>query len=191
MKKSLKLQRQNENMERSYNTCLEMLQQRNYIVKEKDERRILATKPDGLPMVVFFADVAKFNVKNIQALITELNKMHVSHAIVVYKDITPFTKKVTSKSQELFELFAEDDLKYNITKHRLQPKFEKLPKKEAEDFKKRYGMKFSTMKVRDPIARFYCYKRGDIIRVIRGEGENQSISYRVVREDLNSCQSSD
>ena len=172
-------------MEQSYDICLEMLQQRKYIVREKDNSRILATKPDGLPMVVFFTDVPKFNVKNIQALITEMNKMGVFHAIVVYKDITPFTKKVTSKSEELFELFAEEDLKYNITKHNLQPRFERLPKKEAEDFKKRHGTKFGTMKTEDPIARFYGYKIGDIIRIIRG-GENKSISYRVVREDLNS-----
>ena len=66
-----------------------------------------------------------------------------------------------------FELFSIDDLQYNITKHVLQPKFERLSEKEAQDFKKSYGIKFPVLRKDDPISRFYNYKRGDVIRVKR------------------------
>ena len=76
------------------------------------------------------------------------------------------------------ELFALEDLQYNITKHRLQPKFECLSDKDADDFKKKYGVKFGTLRLDRPIACFYDYKRGDVIRIIRSDGY---ISYRIVR----------
>lgn len=170
-------------MDVPYQTCLEMLQQRKYKITEKeDPTRILATKPDGKQMAVFFTDVPKFNVKNIQVYISIMNEMGIFHSIIVYKEgVTAFTRKAIMKSVEMkFELFAEEDLRYNITKHRLQPIFEKLPAKEAETFKKKFGVKFGVMRSDDPIARFYAYKRGDVIRVIRG-ATNKFITYRLVR----------
>ena len=170
-------------MEATYRTCLEMLQQRKYKIMEKeDPTRILATKPDGKPMVVFFTDVPKFNVKNVQVYISAMNDMDIFHSIIVYKDsVTAFTRKAVTKSIEMkLELFAEEDLRYNITKHRLQPVFEKLPTKEAEVFKKEFGLKFGVMRSDDPIARFYAYNRGDVIRVTRG-GASKFVTYRLVR----------
>ncbi len=166
-----------------YQTCLEMLQQRAYkITKRDDPTRILATKPDGKPMIVFFTNVSKFNVKNAQVCIADMNDMDIFHSIIVYKDsVTAFTRKAISKSIEMkIELFAEKDLQYNITKHRLQPIFEKLPDEEAEAFKKKFGVKFGVMRNDDPISRFYAYNRGDMIRVTRGE-TIKFVTYRLVR----------
>ena len=170
-------------MDVPYQTCLEMLQQRGYKITEKDDpTRILATKPDGKQMAVFFTDVPKFNVKNVQVYISTMNDMGIFHSIIVYKDsVTAFTRKAVARSVEMkLELFAEKDLLYNITKHRLQPIFEKLPVKEAETFKKEFGVKFGVMRSDDPIARFYAYKRGDVIRVTRG-GANKFVTYRLIR----------
>ena len=183
MKKVIKKEGKNRKMEVPYKTCLEMLQQRGYKITEKDDpARILATKPDGKQMAVFFTVVPKFNVKNVQVYISAMNDMDIFHSIIVYKDsVTAFTRKAVSKSVEMkLELCAEADLRYNITKHRLQPIFEKLPAEEAEAFKKKFGVKFGVMKGDDPIARFYAYNRGDVIRVTRG-GVNKFVTYRLVR----------
>jgi|TARA_B100001059_G_scaffold168284_1_gene168043 DNA-directed RNA polymerase subunit H (RpoH/RPB5) len=183
MKKSQKIQRINEKMEVAYKTCLEMLQQRNYEITEKDDpERIVATKPDGKQMIVFFTEVPKFNVKNAQVYISTMNDLNIFHSIIVYKDsVTAFTRKAVAKSVEMkLELFAERDLQYNITKHRLQPTFEKLPKKEADIFKQKFGIKFGVMKSDDPIARFYNYNKGDVIRVTRGV-VSKFVTYRLVR----------
>jgi DNA-directed RNA polymerase subunit H (RpoH/RPB5) len=76
------------------------------------------------------------------------------------------------------ELFAEEDLQFNITKHRLQPKFEKLKDSEAVDFKKNFGIKFGILRLDRPIARFYNYQKGDVIRITRNDGY---INYRIVK----------
>jgi len=170
-------------MKRAYSTMLEMLQQREYKVTQEEDMQILATKPDGDPVVVFFSDVPKFNVKSIQSYIAKMNDINVFHSIIVYESsITAFTKKAIAQSVEMtFELFAKQDLQYNVTKHRLQPKFIKLPQDEADIFKEKYGSRFGVMRKDDPVSRFYAYIRGDVIRVIRGAGPTEFVTYRIVR----------
>jgi DNA-directed RNA polymerase subunit H (RpoH/RPB5) len=171
-------------MEVPYKTCVEMLRQRKYkIVDQEDHTRIVATKPDGKTMVVFFTEMPKFNVKSAQIYIALMSDLKIYHAIIVYKKgVTSFTRKAIMKSEDLkFELIAEADLRYNITKHRLQPVFEQLSSDEAEIFKKEFGVKFGVMKIDDPIARFYAYTNGDVIRVTRKTGKNKFVTYRLVR----------
>lgn len=167
-------------MDRVYKTCLEMLTQRNYEIINKEEDQIVSLKPDGIQVIVFLSDSLKFNVKNIQIYINIMNEMQIFHAIIVYKEsITAFTKKAIDQSLEMtFELFAVEDLQYNITKHVLQPKFECLPAEESTKFKKQYGSRFPTLRRDDPISRFYGYNKGDIIKITR---PNNYISYSIVK----------
>ena len=109
-----------------------------------------------------------------------MNDLQIFHAIIVYKDgVTSFTKKAIEQSMEMkFELFAQEDLQYNITKHRFQPKFEKLDLEEAIDLKKKYGINFPIIRKDDPIAKFYNYQKGDIIKILRNSNYT---SYRIVK----------
>ena len=109
-----------------------------------------------------------------------MNELEVIHSLVIYRDsITPATKSTLSQTTDIIiELFAEEDLQYNITKHYLQPKFERLSDEEADEFKKKYGVKFGTLRLDRPISCFYNYQKGDIIRIIRKDGY---ISYRIVK----------
>lgn len=167
-------------MERAHQICKEMLTQREYEIIEDDEDKIIALKPDGDQMLVFFSDSRKFNVKNIQVYISLMNELQIFHAIIVYKDgVTAFTKKAIDQSIEMkFELFAEEDLQYNITKHRYQPKFEKLSLDDSNILKKQFGNNFPIIRKEDPISKFYNYQKGDVIKVIRNNGY---ISYRIVK----------
>ena len=167
-------------MNQAYNICLELLQQRDYDIINKESDKIIAIKPDGNQMVTFFADIPKFNVKNIQTYISVMDEMSIFHAIIVYKEgVTSFTKKAIEQSLEMiFELFAVADLQYNITKHRLQPKFECLSEQETTKFKQEFGVRFPALRREDPIVRFYFFQKGDVIRVTRA---NKSIIYRIVK----------
>ena len=170
-------------MDKAREICVEMLEQRGYELLEDDQERIIFVKPDGNQVVAFFSDLPKFNVKNIQVYIAIMNELEIFHAVIVYKDgVTAFTKKAVDQSLEMrFELFAVENLQYNITKHRLQPKFERLEEKEAENFKKEFGIRFGTMRNDDPIALFYDYNKGDVIRITRDNSGNKSITYRIVK----------
>lgn len=109
-----------------------------------------------------------------------MNELQIFHAIIVYKDgVTAFTKKAIDQSIEMkFELFAEEDLQYNITKHRYQPKFEKLSLDDSNILKKQFGNNFPIIRKEDPISKFYNYQKGDVIKVIRNNGY---VSYRIVK----------
>ena len=80
-----------------------------------------------------------------------------------------------------FELFEENELQYNITKHYLVPKHELLfekGSKGAKEFKEKYSDKFPIILKTDPISRFYGFNKGDIIKVTR---KGDVVMYRIVK----------
>lgn len=170
-------------MLKAYEVCIEMLQQREYkIIDTKDDQRILAIKPDSHIMCVLTFNTSKFNVETIQEYISMMKKMEINHSIIVYQDsATPIAKKIIDESADLnIELFHVDELQYNITKHFLVPKHELFYRKNtigAFDFKKKYSSKFPFLLKSDPVARFYGFDTGDIIKIIRNEG----IIFRIVK----------
>ena len=112
-----------------------------------------------------------------------LKKMDVSHCIIVYRDsATPVAKKIVEESKDInIELFTEEELQYNITKHYLVPKHELEYKKgtvACANFKKKYGDDIPIIMKSDPISRFYGYERGDIIKVTR---KNGYVMFRIVK----------
>lgn len=172
-------------MEKAYEICLEMLFQRGYqIFEDDDDSKITARKEDGTNMCVFFADTPKFNVDRVKEFMDLMHSLDIKHCIIVYKDsLTPTAKKVMSSSDMVLELFTEEELQFNITKHRLVPKHEKLSEQEASAFKETFGNKFPTILRSDPISRFYGYSRGDVIKITRNGNSvgGGYITYRIVR----------
>jgi len=171
-----------ESTRRTYKFCLEMLQQRQYKIDVEDYENncITATKPNGQKMIVIFYEGVKFDVKAMKETISVMNEKKVTHVLIIYKkDVTPATRSTLLRSLEFeYELFAEKDLQYNITKHILQPKFESIGEQESSEFIKKYGNMFPTLRLDRPIARFYNYKRLEVIKITRQDGY---ITFRIVR----------
>jgi DNA-directed RNA polymerases I, II, and III subunit RPABC1 len=171
-------------VEKNVKVCVEMLEQRGYRdirnVDDIDSVRFLAVKQNGETIAVFFNDSQKFDTKGMKEIINTMNDLTIKHAIVIYKDsITPATRSTLFQTIDLnIELFSAEDMYTNPTKHRYVSKHEVLSDEEAQVFKKKYGVKIPVILLSDPIARFYGYKRGDIVRVIRRNG---FISYRIVK----------
>jgi DNA-directed RNA polymerase I, II, and III subunit RPABC1 len=171
-------------MEKAYETCIEMIEQRGYKIVDRDDERILATKPDRTHMCVFVAPSHKFNVESIQEYISMMKKMELTHCIIVNKDnATPIAKKIIEDSPDLdIELFYVDELQYNITKHYLVPKHELAYKKGTKEytaFKKKYmADNFPIILKTDAVARFFAFQKGDIIKITRPGGV---ICYRIVK----------
>ena len=167
---------------RAFNICLEMLAQRDYDIIHEDEENltISALKPNNEQISVYFNVAPKFDTKSMKEIISLMEQEGIDHSIVIYKDnITAATSNVLDQTIELkIELFAEEDLQINITKHRLQPKYRKLSLDEATEFKEKNGTKFALLRHDKPISKFYDYEKGDIIEI---ERKNGSIIYRFVR----------
>jgi DNA-directed RNA polymerase I, II, and III subunit RPABC1 len=169
-------------MERAQEICLEMLNQRGYTDIKPGSEEITARKPDNMSVVVYFASTDKFNVKDIQYYISDMQSRGIRHTIIIYKNlITPFTQKATTQFPGfIFELVPMCDLQYNITKHVLQPIYHRLTPSESKQFKKQYGTRFGLLRNDDPMARFYGYKRGDVIKIDRRKFARGGITYRLV-----------
>ena len=171
-------------MDIALKTVIEMITQRGYKIIEDDEDKLISLNKDGEHIVVFKQAVLKFNVDRVKEYISHLHKMKMNHCIVIYTDsVTSMTKKLVANSVDIkIELFTVDELQYNITKHRLVPVHIRLSPEEAKNFKDKFGLKHPAILRNDPIARFYSYKRGDVIKILRKTGEgSEFVTYRIVK----------
>lgn len=169
--------------EKAKDIIIEMFCARNYTEVNTEANRISAVKDDGVSTIyAFHSIIEKLNNDEIHSYISLLQEEKVKHAILVYEGTpTPAVKAVIANLPELdinIELFHADDLQFNITKHELVPKHEKLPVQEAKEFKARYGTNIPTLLRTDAVVRFYDFHKGEIIKVTR---KNGAISYRIVR----------
>ena len=165
-------------------TVTEIITQREYKITEDDDDKIIGTNREGEQVVVFKQPVIKFNVDRVKEYISILYKMKMSHCIVIYTDsVTSMTKKLIDNSVDIkIELFTQEELQYNITKHSLVPPHIRLPPDEAKEFKEKFGFQHPAILRSDPIARFYAYKRGDVIKILRATGEGKRfVTYRIVK----------
>jgi DNA-directed RNA polymerase I, II, and III subunit RPABC1 len=159
-------------------TCIEMLEQRGYTITQNGD--IITGKCVVDSIVIFYNEIGKLNVERVLEFISQMKDLDITHSIIIYKEnVTPVAKKVIEELQDIYlELFEENTLRYNITKHRLVPKHTALSKAESMIFKKRYGVKIPVLLSVDPIAKFYFFKKGDIIKI---ERQDDFVSYRIVK----------
>jgi len=166
-------------IEKAFKTCTEMLFQRGYsdIVPKDDE--IIAIDRLGNNLKCIYID-DKISTQNIRDIITLMDNEQLKHIIILYDDeITSPAKKIIQDHKEtIIELFNIKELQINITKHRLQPKFELIKKDESSIIKRKMGTKFPIMFENGPISRFFYYRKEDMIRVTTRDGY---INYRVVK----------
>lgn len=168
-------------MEQARHISKEMITQRGFEITNEDDDTVTASKPDGNNIIIYFVNEEKLNKNAVSKYMSLMNDNGVKHSIIVYADkITTTTIKSLQYSHDIqLELFSMEELQFNITKHRLQPKsFNRLSVLDKNNFKKKYGMLYPLMKHDDAISRFYNFKRGDIIEIRQ---QNDIITYRVVK----------
>ena len=166
-------------------TCIDMLQQRNYEIIKDDEDELIGKK-DKDKICVFFNESLKLDVERVKEYISLMRESEIHHSIVVYKDsVTPVARKLIEElpksvdnSGYVIELFEAKTLRYNITRHRLVPKHTALSRSDATKFKDQFGLRIPILLRVDPIVRFYNFQRGDIIRIDRIDG---FVSFRIVK----------
>jgi DNA-directed RNA polymerase I, II, and III subunit RPABC1 len=180
-------------------TLREMVTQRGYTIEEpikqkdddSDEENettyLIGSKENGAKkverLVIFTNPVAKFNVDRVKEFVSVLNDIHISHCIVVYTDsVTSMAQKIIENTVEFqIELFTIQELQYNLTKHILVPKHICLGDEEAKEFRKKYGLRFPVILKTDPVCKFYNFKRGDVIKIVRNSDGNEYITHRIVK----------
>lgn len=121
---------------------------------------------------VHFSSEESIGIKNLTDITDLVLQMRMGRCIIIYPDkITPSARKHVEKKRNMkVEVFCEEDLLVNITKHRLMP-----PHKVLEDSEKALFLKNSNIteeqlpiiKITDRVARYYGMQRGDLVRIKR------------------------
>lgn len=139
--------------------------------------------PDDKIQVLFHEK--KIGIDILKLIISEMNDINITHTLLIVKHkITSFAKKEIIKlsSKYNFEIFLENEMLFNITKHRIVPKHILLDDNEAKAIINCYGKKaFYLPKIfkTDAICKYYDGKVGDIFKIER----EKNIYYRVVTRD--------
>ena len=164
----------------------EMLIDRDYKnIKLNDEENSYclkaskSSKDKDETILVFINEDDKLNIQGIKDKISFMNKESANRCIIIYKsNVTSSAKKSLETLEYDFELFALHELQLNITRHRLVPRHSKILPSEKEELDNKYKGKLPILLHTDPVSRYYCFKRGEYIRITRKDG---SIMYRIVK----------
>ena len=177
----------------AFNMADIMIKQRGYhrSLLLNEHKVVIYLNPDNKKYLMLYKFIIdRFNVsqyKNVISLITNIEKevgmIKIQNNIIIYSDsITPMAKKYADnyKVNLELELFCITELQYNITKHRLVPTHIRLNTEETKLFKQTFSVSnIPTILTKDPISKFYNYKVGDIIKIIRNNG---IVVFKVVKK---------
>lgn len=147
-----------------------------------------AKNPDPVPNIgtvwVEFNGETKFGIGEMRKFCHHVVESNYHTGICISKvPAGPTALKVvpTVKPHEI-ELFQEDDLLVNITKHELVPKHVLLSVEEKKALLERYRVKESQLpriQHGDPVARYMGLRRGQVVKIIRrSETAGRYASYR-------------
>lgn len=138
-------------------------------------------------LYVFFPEEPKIGVKTVQNYVAKMEEDKVSRAIVVVRQgLTPSAKAAMKSLGPDFvmEDFLESELLINITEHELVPLHVLLTTEEKLELFARYKLKenqLMKMLTTDPVARYYGYKRGQVVKIIRkSDTAGRYVTYRLV-----------
>ena len=182
-------------------TVLEMLRDRKCFVSEYFDEdgnylqpseenytvnslQLIVNKNKDQRIIILFYE-KKIGIDILKSIVLDMGEQDIHHAILIVKHkITSFAKKEIANlsSQYYFEVFLQDEMLYNITKHRIVPEHILLSNEESKKIIDCYGKKtFYLPKIfnTDAICKYYDGKVGNIFKILR----TNNIYYRVVVKD--------
>lgn len=161
----------------------------NNSIPQRSELTIICTHHNNADdkMYVFFPDEPKIGVKTIQAYVSRMEAEKVARGIVIVRmGLTPSAKQAMKELAPTFILedFLQSEMLINITEHELVPQHVLLTAEEKEELFTRYKLKenqLMKMLATDPVARYYGYKRGQVIKIIRkSDTAGRYVTHRLV-----------
>lgn len=170
-------------------TLEQFKEQYNGSVPERSSLEILCTHHNNAEdkLFVFFPDEPKIGVKTIQSYVAKMENDKVGRAIIVVRmGLTPSAKQAMREVGPTYvmEDFLESEMLINITEHELVPQHILLTTEEKEELFSRYKLKESQlmkMLTTDPVARYYGYRRGQVMKIIRkSDTAGRYVTYRLV-----------
>lgn len=189
----------------SYKILLEMLNDRNYIIKKEhhkdinlfakdyeDNINLIFKKENKQEIYVSILNNIKITKKDLLKIIENIRDNNNIDNILILcneKQLLNYISEYKIKFKINLEIFLINNMQINISKHDFQPKFILLTSDEKKQFLEKNGYIDSQLpKIlsNDPMCLYYNGKNGDVFKIIRNsmEGRNktsgQGIYYRIV-----------
>lgn len=121
------------------------------------------------------------------SIVESMEKESIASAIIVVKNkASNYAKQATKRFEPVFhlELFYENDLLVDITEHFLVPPHILLSEEEKKEVLARLSVpadKLPKLNVNDPVSRYYGFKPGQVIKIIRDSlVGGRTVAFRVV-----------
>ena len=171
-------------MENIYKTLTEMLIDRNFELNQiinSNSNFDVKNKLTHKILKVYFSEQTKIGINYLKEIINDAGENNI---LIVYSDvITTFAKQYINSVSNTIHLFSYRELKRNIIHHYLVPKHYILNNEEKNKFIKNINVNTTHIpkcKITDPISKYYGCKEHDIMKIIRLDGDIESITYRIV-----------
>ena len=135
-------------------------------------------------IVLFFHYAEKMGIDTLRYIIQYSELKNIRHIILVLQNTwsTNCKKVLENLLHYDIEVFYVNEFQFDITKSYYYVPHEKLTNvEEARSISKLYKNSIPIILKSDPIAKYYKFERGDIIKIHRNDFGQKVISYRVVR----------
>lgn len=133
-------------------------------------------------VVVYLFLESKVGVNHVKDIRSELGDA--KHVVIVYKNsITSFAKQTIQELVQdgvVVEIFKDTELAFNVTRHSLVPKHEKISEREKNDLLKRMRVRSNNLphiKMNDPVSKYMGLKKGDVVRIHRNSEISETCVY--------------
>ncbi|EOB12409.1 DNA-directed RNA polymerases I, II, and III subunit RPABC1 [Nosema bombycis CQ1] len=154
---------------RGYNTSEKLLTFEEFKSLNKDASSLkFICSHNNKHIAIHFLDQDKIGKATLELILNDYKRENITNVIFIS------STKVSSACQSLIhsgiEIFKEEEMLYNITKHSLVPKHRILTKEEGSKVMDNYRLTVSQMpKIlkRDPVCRFLGAESGDIVEITR------------------------
>lgn len=161
-------------------TVMEMLHDRGYEVDDSFDPII--GKKDNQSIKVYYIDLSKIGIKNINEIIEDMETNEIDRGVIVSSGVlSSFGKQLLTENKNI-QLFHEDELSFNITHHELVPQHIIVSKEEAKEIRKKYSItdkQFPRILHTDPVCRYHGGCPGDLFKIFRETNDSKSITYRL------------
>lgn len=156
---------------------------------DRSEMTILCAHHNNMDdkMYVFFPEEPKIGIKTVQQYVVKMEEEKVSRALVIVRQgLTPSAKQAMKNigPEFVMEDFLESEMLINITEHELVPQHVLLTVEEKEELFSKYKLKetqLMKMLTTDPVARYYGYKRGQVVKIIlKSDTAGRYVTHRLV-----------
>ena len=168
--------------ERVLQTCVEMVTDRGFAVEQAScdmDPVLVASRDDEVLHVRFFTAEEKIGVKTVRQL--QQSMQGATRVLLVSAEgPTPFTRKECADDPRL-EFWTFGRLLFNVTRHCMVPKHSLVQPDEAARLAHVYHVsspdEWPRLSADDPVARYYDFPRGALVRIDRVSVGNAAHPY--------------